>query len=473
MKMTKYEAVRQIPSIEALLETAKSDAAYAALSHSVLVGILRRATEQVRSEVLAGEGELAAAAGELAEQIFRRAAAHAAQVQTASLRRVINASGVVLHTNLGRAALGERSIQQVNAVMSGYSNLEYSLASGERSNRQIHVAGKIAAAVGAEDAIAVNNNAAAILLVLAGLARGREVIVSRGELVEIGGGFRIPEVMAESGAIMVEVGATNKTRLEDYERAITANTAAILKVHTSNFRIVGFSGGPADSELCGLARRQGLIAINDLGSGTLEPFDYAGHKEPSVRECIDAGFDVVTFSGDKLLGAGQAGIVAGRRQLLARLKQQPLLRAFRIDKLSLAALEGALIDYACGRPDETVPVWSMLKAAEPVLRERAEALAGALAQRLGGADWRIAVVKTRSLAGGGSLPAVELPGYGVEIKPAALSAAQLEAALRRLPLPVVALVRDDAVVLDVRCLRGDDGAAICRGLESIGRETQR
>ena len=313
--------------------------------------------------------------------------------------------------------------------------------------------------------MAVNNNAAAILLTLAGLARGREVIVSRGELVEIGGSFRIPEIMEQSGAVMVEVGATNKTCLEDYSAAITINTAAILKVHTSNFRIVGFTGEAQPAELCSLAHSQGILAINDLGSGTLHPYDSHGYSEPTVAESINAGFDVVTFSGDKLLGAGQAGIIAGRSNLLAKLKKEPLMRAFRMDKLSLAALEGTFIDYAAGRSEQTLPVREMLTASQPQLETRAHKLAGALAEKLGG--WKVSVVETKSLAGGGALPAVEMCSYGVEVVPDGASVKTVEAELRKLATPVIALVRDGALLLDVRCLRPGEDELVCCGLAAV------
>lgn len=465
--MDKQEALRQIPSIESLLEIAGSEAEFSVLSSAVLTKIFRHAAQTARREILA-EGERTAGNAEYwRSRIMRLATNEKNQLLSSSLKRVINATGIILHTNLGRSPLSERARQGVNRVMEGYCALEYDLECGARSNRQIHIAGRIAAATGAEDALAVNNNAAAILLVLAGLTRGREVIVSRGELVEIGGSFRIPEVLEQSGAIMVEVGTTNKTRLADYANAITPNTAAILKVHTSNFRIVGFTEESDPADMCGLAHQQGILAINDLGSGTLYSLAKGAFREPSIAESVRAGFDVVTFSGDKLLGAGQAGIIAGRRRVLDTLRKNPLMRACRIDKMSLAALEGTLIDYAAGRHEESVPVWAMMTASPAALQLTAERLAEKLQEELEKALWQIRVVETQSLAGGGALPGETLPGFGVEVTPQETSAVKVGAALRKLPTPIIGLIRDAAIIFDVRCLFPDDENEICRGLKHI------
>lgn len=467
--MDKYDLVRQIPSIDALVQEAHQREEFATFSHEVLVDILRHAVQKAREDILSQATYETKNDASLSEEILRITEMEKRRILEPNFKRVINATGIVLHTNLGRAPLGDRARQQVYSVMEGYSNLEYDLIEGRRSERQLHVAERLAAATGAEAALAVNNNAAAILLVLAGFARGREVIVSRGELVEIGGSFRVPEVLAQSGAHMIEVGTTNKTRIEDYCNAITPNTAAILKVHTSNFRIVGFTGEPKGDEVCMLAHKYGLLAINDLGSGTLEPYESGGYREPSVNESIKAGFDVVTFSGDKLMGGGQAGLIAGKRELMSRLKNEPLMRAVRIDKLSLAALEGTLIDYATGCGGSTIPSWRMLKTTREELHERAKKLQQDIMCKLKQKDWIVCVVETKSLAGGGSLPAVEILGYGVQILPGSMSAAELDKALRQLTMPVVGLVRDGAVILDVRCLKPGEGEIISLSLEKIRR----
>ena len=469
--MSKKELLRQIPAIEQLLGAVGHDSRFAGLSHAVKVELLRQATDSARKELLAAGGETMTP-GELQEKIVAAAAGECGRLLQPSLRKVVNATGVVLHTNLGRAPLSERALRAVQAVAEGYSTLEYDLAAGARGERYSHVAQRLEKLTGAEAALVVNNNAAAVLLAVAGIARGREVIVSRGELVEIGGSFRIPDVIRQSGATLVEVGTTNKTRLADYAAAITPDTAAILKVHTSNFAIVGFTSQPSFAELCGLCRDKGIVAINDVGSGTLLPLSLGGHREPTVQECIAAGFDLVTFSGDKLLGSGQAGVIAGRRAYIDKIKQEPLLRAVRIDKLSLAALEGTLTDYMTGRAAELIPGWGMLNAAADELLSAAQALHSRLSDLLP-AGWRAAVVPTQSLAGGGSLPAVELAGYGVELVPEGVSAARMERLLRQNSVPVVALIREEAMVFDVRCLRPGDATILCEALARIGRSEDR
>jgi L-seryl-tRNA(Ser) seleniumtransferase len=353
---------------------------------------------------------------------------------SARLRRVINATGVVLHTNLGRAPLAPEALARVAAVARGYSNLEYDLGAGARGSRQDHLAGLLRDLTGAEAALVVNNNAAAVLLALAALAEGRDVVVSRGELVEIGDGFRIPDVLTRSGARLVEVGTTNRTRIADYERAIGADTAAILRVHQSNFRIVGFAEQPAVHELARLAQRRGLVLVDDLGSGVLEE---AG-DEPTVRSSLEAGADLVTFSGDKLLGGPQAGIVVGRAELVERLRGHPLQRAVRADKLTLAALEGTLALY---RRSESPPVLRMLAEPPDSVRARAERLAGLTGGR---------VEATVARTGGGSLPLAEIESFACAL------AEDLAAPLRTGELPVIGIVRDGMLLLDCRTIAEDE-----------------
>jgi L-seryl-tRNA(Ser) seleniumtransferase len=346
----------------------------------------------------------------------------------------------------------------VNEMMSGYSTLEYSVATGERGSRYAHVVDKLCALTGAEDAIIVNNNAAAVLLVLSVLAKDREVIVSRGQLVEIGGSFRIPDVLKQSGARLVEVGTTNKTHLSDFQQAITEQTAVILKVHTSNYRIVGFTAQPEDKALVALAHQNGIPLVEDLGSGTFRKIKVNGWQEPTVSECLAAGIDIVTFSGDKLLGAGQAGIIAGKKQYIERMKKHPLVRALRIDKLSLAALAGTLIDYLLGRGLD-IPVQRMLNRPADELREQANELADLL-QPLAAYGWRIEVVPLLSQAGGGTLPEVEFESFGVSIVTPKHSAAFVEEALRTHCIPIIVRIQAARVLLDVRCLAAEDMAII-------------
>ena len=454
--MKTNEILRRIPAVEILVMQVKNQSRTNWLDHENTVKALRTAVSGFRQLAKRGEMELMIEQEQVLEWIMQRYWKIAEQVVEKSLKKVVNATGVVLHTNLGRAPLCSRARQQVITVMEGYSNLEYNLESGGRGERYSHVEQRLIDLTGAEAALVVNNNAAAVMLALGGVARGREVIVSRGELVEIGGAFRIPDVIRQSGAVLVEVGATNKTHIQDYEKAISPSTAAILKVHTSNFAVVGFTGQPAMAELCQLAHENNLVAINDVGSGTLQPIEVQGSSEPTVQECIAAGFDLVTFSGDKLLGAGQAGLLAGRKRFIEALKKEPLLRALRIDKLSLAALEGTLTEYATGSANETIPSWSMLYASAQYLLDKAERTASSLHQ-LNAFNWRVGVVKTRSLAGGGSLPGVELAGYGVEVETIGQSASLVAKQLRAGQIPIVCLVRDNALIFDVRCLLpGDD-----------------
>ena len=470
--MSNNDALRQIPAIEQLVAATQQDERFTELRHEVVVHLLQQATQQIRQTLLssASNEDGIQTATALFQRIIELASVEKEKLLRPSLRKAINATGVVLHTNLGRAPLSERARAEVLAVMEGYSTLEYDVTEGRRGERYSHVAQRLQELTGAESALVVNNNAAAVMLTLAGLAKGREVIVSRGELVEIGGSFRIPDVIRQSGAILVEVGTTNKTHIGDYEAAITANTAIILKVHTSNFAIVGFTSQPTARQLCDLARDKGLISINDVGSGTLLPVLIAGHREPTVQECIADGFDLVTFSGDKLLGAGQAGIIVGNKKHINLLKREPLLRAIRIDKLSLAALEGTLIDYATGRAEELIPGWSMLNITEQELMGKAEKLLKQLVP-LEAAGWILKRVPTLSLAGGGSLPAVELRGYGIEIVPAGMSIAKLERHLRACQVPIICLIRDDAVIFDLRCLRPGDDKIICAELIRIAGGT--
>ena len=382
-----------------------------------------------------------------------------------SLRRVINASGVILQTNLGRAPLSESALRAM-AEVSAASNLEFDLAEGARGSRHEHVRSLIARATGAEDGIAVNNNAAALFFVLQAFAQGKEVIVSRGQAVEIGGGFRIPDVLRQSGATLVEVGTTNRTYARDYEAAISPETAAILRVHTSNFEVVGFTAAPSAAELAEVAHRHGILLFDDLGSGCLvNTEEYGLAHEPTVQESIAAGVDLAMFSGDKLLGGPQAGIVAGRSELVAQLRRHPLARALRLDKTAIAGLNATLLSYVLGRQDEEVPVWRMLRQDLAAVKRRAQAWARAGGEAGG-------TVSARTMVGGGSLP-----GQGMETWCARLRspgrATDLARRLRACSPPVVGRIVDDSVLLDPRTVDpANDGevknaiTAALRGLET-------
>ena len=361
---------------------------------------------------------------------------------------VINATGVLIHTNLGRAPLGDAQMQAIDQVGRGYTNLELDLGEGKRGGRYEHSRRALTTLTGAESALVVNNNAAAVLLVLTALCAGREVVISRGELVEIGGEFRIPDVMAASGARLVEVGTTNRTHLADYERAITPETAAILKVHPSNYRVVGFTSSVSAREVAGLARAKGVPLIHDIGSGLIAaPRDARwAATEPSVEVALEEGADLVTFSGDKLFGGPQAGIVVGRSDLVEKLERHPLMRALRVDKVTLAALE-ATTDAYLRNASEELPVWAMATIAESDLQQRAERIAAAIASQFEPAG-KVEASMSMAVAGGGSVPGSQIPSWAVSI--AGVDVDALQSKLRRGSPPVIARIADDRLVLDVR-----------------------
>ena len=381
------------------------------------------------------------------------------------LQRVVNATGVILHTNLGRAPLSPEALQRILEVGCGYSNLEFDLARGERGNRYDHVRELICSLTGAEDALIVNNNAAAVLLVLNTLAEGKEAIVSRGELIEIGGEFRIPEVMQKSAAIMREVGTTNRTRLADYEKAIGADTGLILKVHTSNYRIVGFTEEADIISLTALGKKKGIPVVDDLGSGCLINLEkYGLQHEPTVREVVATGIDVITFSGDKLLGGPQAGIIVGKKPVLELIKRNPLNRALRIDKFTLAALEATLIHYL--NPDQVVSALRPLKSlTEPVtaVKKRAAKLISKLRKEKF-ASLEFSLKESFSAAGGGSLPTEKIPTFLVGVKNKKMSASRLEAGLRQVAVPVIVRVDKDEILIDLRTVTEDEFTIIIQSL---------
>ncbi len=410
------------------------------------VAALRSAAGALREAIGAGDRPETTDAAALA---IEAAAGHAlARRFRGSLRPVINATGVVIHTNLGRAPIAPAALERLAAIARGYSNLEYDLEAGTRGARHVHAEALVTSITGADAAIVVNNNAAATLLILAGLASGRDVLISRGELVEIGGGFRVPDVLRQSGAILREVGTTNRTRVNDYTAAASTNTGLILRVHPSNFRIEGFTARPSLADLVAAGRAMAVPVVEDLGSGCLVD-DLEG--EPSVQASIEAGVDLVCFSGDKLLGGPQAGIIAGKRELVDRLKHHPLMRALRVDKLTLAILEATLAEYAAGRASDSVPVQRMLH----LTAEHIETRAVAVAERLSAGGWTVSLVSGHSAVGGGSAPGLGLPTVLLAIERDHQSAAALDKWLRSLDPPVVARIEGDLVVLDLRTVFED------------------
>ena len=452
---------RLIPSIEQLRQRPAVRALEARFGVEATVSALRAAAADVRGAIAGGGAALStepsvvawmeAAAGRRLGDAFRP-----------SLEPVINASGVILHTNLGRAPLASHAIDRVAAIARGYSSLEYDVGRGARGTRDVHAEALLCRLTGAEAAVVVNNNAAATMIVLAALAAGREVIVSRGELVEIGGGFRIPDVMAQSGAVLREVGTTNKTRAADYAAVVTERTALILRVHPSNFRIEGFTERPTLADLVAVGRKSDIPVAEDLGSGYLRGASGPSSEplaavEPSVQATIAAGVDICCFSGDKLLGGPQAGIIVGRAALVGRIRKHPLMRALRVDKMTYAALEATLAEYAAGRAATTIPVQRMLAATADEIRVRAHALASAIGQMNG---WSAELLAGVSAVGGGSAPGVELPTWLVAIAKDGLTPDALEEHLRQLTPPVIARIEKDRLVLDLRTVLSDQDSQL-------------
>lgn len=440
---------RIIPSIELLRQRPRIVALEQQHGHAAVVDALRESAEAVRHLI----GQRDPGAPHDQESAMAAIESDAEQRLTArlrgSLRPVINATGVIIHTNLGRAPLPAAAIERIAGIVPGYSNLEYDLEAGTRGSRLVHAEQLLTSLTGAEAAVVVNNNAAATFLMLAALAWGREVIISRGELVEIGGGFRVPDVMAQSGAILREVGTTNRTRLADYRAAISSETAAVLRVHPSNFRIEGFTERPAPDALAALTREAGVPLLEDLGSGCLVP-DVEG--EPTVQASLAAGVDLVCFSGDKLLGGPQAGIIVGREALINQLRSHPLMRALRVDKLTLAALEGTLLEYVRGRALEHIPVLRMIHLSAEAIEQRARTVA----KRVAGSGWDVRLMSGSSTIGGGSAPGALLPTVLLALRRDDISAERLLRQLRGLDPPVIGRIVDDCVVLDLRTVAEED-----------------
>jgi L-seryl-tRNA(Ser) seleniumtransferase len=449
------ELLRQIPSVDELLAQPRLAALATRVDRGLLVEITRAVLTDLRARIA---GEMASAVlAEFAALTFNPASLEETisnlveRILARSLQPVINATGVVLHTNLGRAPLAEGVVEEFRRAATQYSNLEYDLEAGGRGKRDVHTAELLTRLTGAESAIVVNNCAAAVLVTLAALARGGEVIVSRGELIEIGDGFRIPEIMEQSGAILREVGTTNRTRLADYEGAINEKTRLLMRVHPSNFKVTGFTDKPSLEELAALSQRSGLPLAEDLGSGCLADLSEYGISEPTVRQSVEAGVGIVTFSGDKLLGGPQAGIIAGKKDLIARVRRHPLFRALRVDKLTIAALEITLGAYLRAAWDE-IPAIRMIRATPQELKRRSENLIRELRPELPLDEVEIEITDGTSLAGGGSTPAQSLPTKVIRIASARYSATKLEQRLRRAPagLSVIARVEDERLVLDLR-----------------------
>jgi L-seryl-tRNA(Ser) seleniumtransferase len=450
---------RHLPSLERLLQAPEVQELVGRHGRVLALRELRLILAAAREEAKAG-AEVSHA--DLIAQLSGRLEAALAP----SLVRVLNATGVVIHTNLGRAPIGEPAVERIREIASCYSNLEFDLEKGERGGRESHLR-RLARLVSSETALVVNNNAAAVLLAVNTLAEGREVLVSRGELVEIGGSFRIPDVIRKGGARLREVGTTNRTRLEDYERAIGPEAALILKIHPSNFAIVGFTEAVPRDALVALARKKGLPLVEDLGSGLLEELPPPLDREPTARRSVEDGVDLVTFSGDKLLGGPQAGLVAGRRALVEALGKNPLYRALRVDKMTLAALDAVLLAHESGRAAQTVPVLRMLLLGPEDLRDRATRLVEALQ----GAGLAARLMKGVSAVGGGAAPTADLPTLLVGIEGPSPDA--LSEALRAGTPPVVARIHEGRLVLDLRSVLPEEDLLLQEALMKAVRESER
>jgi L-seryl-tRNA(Ser) seleniumtransferase len=455
-------ALRHLPSVDQLLRLVAGRSELADVPRTRLTDTVREVLDRERRRVLGGPGAPADA-----DALAARVVESTRRTGLFSLRTIINATGVVLHTNLGRALLTPLAVGRLVAAAGSYSNLEIDLTTKERGSRYSHVEPLLRRLTGAEDGLVVNNNAAAVLLALETLARGKDVIVSRGELIEIGGEFRIPDIMRRSGARLVEVGATNRTHPRDYADAIGPETALLLKVHSSNYRVVGFTASVSSRELVDIGRERGVPVMEDLGSGSLVDLRPHGFPyEPTVQEVVAAGVDVVSFSGDKLLGGPQAGIVVGKRVLIGRLKKNPLNRALRIDKLTLAALEATLYAYEAGDPLETIPVLRMLTEPLTAVRARARRLLRAISPAAR-ARLEARIVEDQAQVGGGALPTVVLPTAAVAVGGAHLSARAIDEALRAGEPSAIGRIADDRLLLDCRTVLAPQVAVLARALTGV------
>ena len=460
------ELLRQIPSVDELLLQPRLAALSKRADRNLVVEVTRAALADLRARI-AGDSNWTAISVDSAS-VEELISDQVEKILSRSLQAVINATGVILHTNLGRAPLPETAVDECRRTATQYSNLEYDLAAGARGKRDVHTSELLTRLTGAEAAVVVNNCAAGVLVTLAALARGGEVIVSRGELIEIGDGFRIPEIMEQSGAVLREVGATNRTHLADYGNAINEKTRILLRVHPSNFKVTGFTDKPSIEELVALSQQKGLPLVEDLGSGCLVDLSEYGVSEPTVKQSVQAGVSVVMFSGDKLLGGPQAGVIAGKKELIARIRRYPLFRALRVDKLTIAALEATLRAYLRAAWDE-IPAIRMVRATPQELKRRAENFIRELRPELPLDEVEIEIAEGASLAGGGSTPSQSLPTKIIRIASARYSATKLEQRLRGAPagISVIARVEDDRLILDLRTVFPEQEALLAKTLAAV------
>jgi len=448
--------LRMIPGVDTILEVAKTDTFFDNVPKSVLVRSIRSVVEQLRMVIL--DDQQAISEAELSDSsVFNKIKKNVHKMMTPNLIRIINATGVVVHTNLGRSLLAEDAIENLLTIASRYSNLEFDLSKGARGSRYSIVEDILCEISGAESAMVVNNNAGAVFLSLETIAKGKKVIVSRGELVEIGGSFRIPDVMAKSGGILKEVGTTNRTHLRDYENAIEHDTALLLKVHTSNYSIVGFTADVSLESLVDLGAKYKIPVMEDLGSGTFVDFSkYGLLKEPTVQESVKAGADIITFSGDKLLGGPQAGIIVGKNNIIEKIKKNPINRALRIDKLTLAALESTLRHYRnIEKEIDAIPTLRLITLPFDHIESNAKTLFKML-ENIGDPKLSVSLIDIFSRPGGGSLPLLKLPSKGVGIKVEGISANALEKQMRSNECPIIGRIEEDLFIMDLRTILDDE-----------------
>lgn len=472
MANDKQNLFRKIPAVDRLLMSQEVKRILENYPRSLVLKAIHQALEEVRTRILKDDvvDDYELSIESVSEKVIKRTAA----LFRPSLRPVINATGVVIHTNLGRSILAERVLRKFRPLSGGYSNLEYDLEKGRRGSRYVHVESLLKELTGAEAAMVVNNNAAAVLVSLDTLARGREVVVSRGQLVEIGGSFRIPEVMRKSGAIMVEVGSTNKTHLRDYEEVIGPETGLLLKVHKSNFQVVGFTEDVPLTEMVQLGQRYGIPVMEDLGSGCFVDFSkYGLIKEPTVSEALAEGADLVTFSGDKLLGGPQAGIILGRKNLVEAIKKNQLSRALRIDKLTLLALEETLRLYREeDKALKEIPTLRMICQPYKLLKRKAQRLI----ERIGKLDkknFSLELASGSSKTGGGAMPLLELPTCLVSLVPGEMSAHSMEIWLRSYDPPIIARLEKERVMLDVRTIQEKEMKVVAQALQGLSKSDRK
>jgi L-seryl-tRNA(Ser) seleniumtransferase len=458
MKLSENQqkALRMLPGVDHILELTRTQLFFENIPKTVIINSIRETLASRRNSILTADLSLREE-GLSDDRIIELIKAAVKKVMALNLRHLVNATGVVVHTNLGRSLLPREVIENIAVIAGGYSNLEYDLDAGRRGSRYSNIEDILCEISGAQAAMVVNNNAGAVLLCLDTISRGREVIVSRGELVEIGGSFRIPDVMAKSGSILKEVGTTNRTHMKDYENSINDNTALLLKVHRSNYSVIGFTAEVSLKELVELGNQHGRPVMEDLGSGTFIDFsNYGLVKEPTVQESVAAGADVVTFSGDKLLGGPQAGIIVGKKYFLEQIKKNPLARALRIDKLTLAALEATVCLYRDeAKAVRRIPTLRMLTMDINEIEQRASKLMENL-KKIDASRLRIDTVELSSKAGGGALPLLELPSKCLRIQIEGLSANTLAINMRKNSPPIIGRIEDDAFIIDPRTLQDDD-----------------